>query len=98
MSVRLETKYVMVEPPHLPGLLVPVLLPACIEHISAAAQGRPVSAGFVKIDPAAEFGVSTYGSSVGLKLKPDERDAKLIARWYGALLPAPAEVSPKESP
>lgn len=98
MSVDLQVKYVIVEPPHLPGLLVPVILPACVEHSTAAATGRPVSAGFVRQDPTAEHGVFTYGFSTGLSLKPDPKDALIISKWLAQLvrLPATATESPRE--
>jgi len=80
MSVR--CKYVMVEPPHLPGLAVPVVLPEVLQHELATKLGRPLSAGFFRRDETAEHGVKTYGFSTSLNLSPRPEDAKLIAKWF----------------
>lgn len=45
---------------------------------------RPVSAGFIQIDPLAEGGVRTIGDSLSLKLAPLPEDARLIGFLYGA--------------
>lgn len=94
--ILLDAKYVMVEPAHLPGFFVPVILPACLEHKMAAAMGQPVSAGFCR---RLNNAVETYGTSSSLNLSPHARDAELIARWFSQLVTEPAAAatnSPKE--
>lgn len=86
MNVQLHSKYVMLEPANLPGCFVPVLLPQCIEHKVVTALGKPRSAGFVRVNQAAQFGVETFGFSTGLNLSPHPDDAKLIALWHADLV------------
>lgn len=63
----IKIKYIMI------NNAFPILFPECISHTSIKVDGRITSAGFVKSDLS-----ECYGKSIGLKLKSDPDDIKLI--------------------
>lgn len=79
-----KAKYVVGEVPLAVGtILTAVIIPEFMNHadIKSLFAEPPTSAGFFHIND--DLSVSCYGESVGLGLKAQVNDAKLVARALG---------------